>query len=189
MILKLKDDKIKTLIILLLIAGLLAGLCVGGFSKEKSPKKGETRKVPVFGQEFSGPEYVPGQILVKFKSLATRSQILSINRKLKANIVKEYAFPNGLVIYLLALPDTKGVSEAIEEFEKEPLVEYAEPDRIVHVFGSSTPLDIPNDPYFDDLWGLHNTGQTGGTSDADIDAPEAWDICNGSDEIVIADID
>ena len=39
------------------------------------------------------------------------------------------------------------------------------------------------------MWGLHNTGQTGGTSDADIDAPEAWDISTGSVSVVIAVVD
>ena len=33
----------------------------------------------------------------------------------------------------------------------------------------------PNDPRFGELYGLNNTGQTGGTADADIDAPEGWD--------------
>lgn len=47
----------------------------------------------------------------------------------------------------------------------------------------------PNDPRFSDLWGLHNTGQTGGTYDADIDAPEAWDLQTGSSNVVVAVID
>ncbi|MEB3881890.1 S8 family serine peptidase, partial [Lyngbya sp. CCY1209] len=29
-----------------------------------------------------------------------------------------------------------------------------------------------------------NTGQTGGTPDADIDAPEAWDVQTGNDVVV-----
>jgi hypothetical protein len=32
--------------------------------------------------------------------------------------------------------------------------------------------NTPNDPSFSQLWGLHNTGQTGGKEDADIDAPK-----------------
>jgi subtilisin family serine protease len=44
---------------------------------------------------------------------------------------------------------------------------------------------VPNDPSFSTMWGLHNTGQSGGTVDADIDAPEAWDISTGSSEVVI----
>ncbi len=48
---------------------------------------------------------------------------------------------------------------------------------------------IPNDPLFTQQWALHNTGQTGGTPDSDIDAPEAWDIETGNTEVVIAIID
>ncbi|OQY27592.1 MAG: hypothetical protein B6244_10035 [Candidatus Cloacimonetes bacterium 4572_55] len=53
---------------------------------------------------------------------------------------------------------------------------------------------IPNDPRFPDMWGLNNTGQSGGIEDADIDAPEAWDITVGGvsalgDTIVAAVID
>jgi len=52
----------------------------------------------------------------------------------------------------------------------------------------------PNDPGFSQQWALNNTGQSGGTADADIDAPEAWDIANGGttalgDQIVVAIID
>ena len=42
---------------------------------------------------------------------------------------------------------------------------------------------------FGSLYGLHNTGQSGGTTDADIDAPAAWDITTGSDTVVVAVID
>jgi hypothetical protein len=54
--------------------------------------------------------------------------------------------------------------------------------------------NFPNDPQFGNQWGLHNTGQSGGTPDADIDAPEAWDIVTGGvtvqgDTIVVAIVD
>lgn len=53
---------------------------------------------------------------------------------------------------------------------------------------------IPNDPMFGSQWALNNTGQTGGTPDADIDAPEAWNITTGGltalgDTIVVAIVD
>lgn len=51
----------------------------------------------------------------------------------------------------------------------------------------------PNDPDYHKLWNLHNTGQiyngSTGTTDADIDAPEAWDITTGSAEVLVAVID
>ena len=53
---------------------------------------------------------------------------------------------------------------------------------------------VPNDTYFSSMWALDNTGQSGGTPDADIDAPEAWSITTGGltatgDTIVVAVID
>src|SRR5688572_1186360 len=47
----------------------------------------------------------------------------------------------------------------------------------------------PNDPSFGQLWGLHNTGQSGGKIDADIDAPEAWNVFTGSSSVVVGVID
>lgn len=53
---------------------------------------------------------------------------------------------------------------------------------------------IPNDPYFNDQWYLHNTGQGTNdgkttTIDADIDAPEAWEITKGNPSVIVAVID
>ena len=75
------------------------------------------------------------------------------------------------------------VEEALEILRKDPAVKYAEPNYIVRALG------IPNDTRFNELYGMHNTGQSGGTADADIDAPEAWDITTGSRDIVVAVID
>lgn len=52
-------------------------------------------------------------------------------------------------------------------------------------FGGS----IPNDSFFGEQWGLHNTGQSGGTANADVDAPDFWDRVAGTPGMVIAVID
>ena len=65
----------------------------------------------------------------------------------------------------------------------DPGIAYFEPDAVQAV------QLLPDDSSFSSLWGMHNTGQTGGTSDADIDAPEAWDITTGSSDVVVAVID
>jgi subtilisin family serine protease len=55
-----------------------------------------------------------------------------------------------------------------------------------------TAQSVPNDALFSYQWGLHNTGTTPlGPSkpDADIDAPEAWDVTTGSGDVVVAVID
>ena len=62
-------------------------------------------------------------------------------------------------------------------------VESVEPDVII---ASAT---VPNDPSFGRLWGLDNTGQSGGVAGADIDATRAWDVSTGSRSVVVAVID
>jgi subtilisin family serine protease len=52
---------------------------------------------------------------------------------------------------------------------------------------------IPDDTLFGDQWHLRNTGQTGATVDADVDADTAWDDADispgGSSDIVVAIVD
>jgi len=52
-----------------------------------------------------------------------------------------------------------------------------------------TTMATPNDLLYRDMWGLHNIGQTNGNTDADIDAPEAWDFTSGNSNVVVAVID
>src|SRR4051795_537159 len=58
---------------------------------------------------------------------------------------------------------------AAARLNRSALVQYAEVNKILRATA------IPNDPRFGELYGLNNTGQGGGTPDADIDAPEGWD--------------
>ena len=51
------------------------------------------------------------------------------------------------------------------------------------------PSTTPNDPMFPGQYGLNNTGQTGGTADADIDAAEAWVRETGSRNVIVAVVD
>ena len=47
----------------------------------------------------------------------------------------------------------------------------------------------PNDPGFAQQWEFHNTGQTGGLYDADMDLPAAWSVTTGSMNTVVAVLD
>ncbi|TMN89595.1 peptidase S8 [Pseudoalteromonas phenolica] len=79
--------------------------------------------------------------------------------------------------------DKMSVKDALSKIRNNSAVLYAEPDYIVQA------NVMPDDTSFSELWGLHNTGQTGGVDDADIDAPEAWDISTGDRGIVVGVID
>ena len=73
---------------------------------------------------------------------------------------------------------------AYEIWANDPRIAFIEPNYTFSVADT-----FPDDDRIGDLWGLHNTGQNGGSLDADIDAPEAWDLQTGSSEIVIGVID
>ncbi|WP_205696129.1 S8 family serine peptidase [Conexibacter sp. SYSU D00693] len=62
-----------------------------------------------------------------------------------------------------------GADALLRALRASSLVQYAERDRVLRVSA------VPNDARFGELYGLHNTGQSGGMADADIDAPEGWD--------------
>ena len=73
--------------------------------------------------------------------------------------------------------------EVAAELSNRTDVEYAEPNYMYSI------QRTPDDPQLSELWGLNNTGQTNGAADADIDAPEAWDIATGSGSVIVGVID
>ncbi|MHC4499246.1 MAG: S8 family serine peptidase, partial [Planctomycetota bacterium] len=116
----------------------------------------------------------------KVRSTTGKSQILS---SLGGGTVKQN-FKIVPSLSVVQLPTGMTVEEALPVFNNADGILYAEPDYEVEIFST-----IPDDTRFDELWGMHNTGQDGGTPDADIDAPEAWDIGTGSRDIIVAVID
>ncbi len=150
-------------------------------------------------------EFIPGQFIIKFKKdveiniQKTNNDLINIgissidnlNRKHKITSI-EKVFKNkidnfdsyGLSnVYKFILSDESNIFSVMEEYAKDPNIVYVEPNFLVYCD------DIPNDPDFNEQWDLHNTGQTGGTFDADIDAPEAWEIETGNSDVIIAIVD
>jgi len=135
--------------------------------------------------------YVPGELLVRFapkpngvqRNMAERRQILGSLGA--ASIKKDYSIVPGLSH--VKLPAGVTVEQAMGRLNKRNDVIYAQPNHYLMLTGQK----FPNDDRFDDLWGMHNTAQDppGGTDDADIDAPEAWDIETDASAIIVAVID
>src|SRR4051812_21434718 len=65
--------------------------------------------------------------------------------------------------------------------------DYVEPNTAVWVQDDGPPL--PDDPLFAQQYALNNTGLPGNVADADIDAPEAWAMAAGAQEVVVGEID
>ncbi|MHB9004192.1 MAG: S8 family serine peptidase, partial [Coriobacteriia bacterium] len=125
--------------------------------------------------------YVQGEVIVRFEEDAGELTKRAAHAALGSRVQRSFRLVPGL--QAVRLSHGRSVEAAIRSYQAMPGVLYAQPNYIKQA------LSVPNDPRFSELWGLHNTGQTGGVADADIDAPEAWDLTTGSSDVVVAVVD
>jgi subtilisin family serine protease len=152
------------------------------------------------------PRFAPDRLLVKFRPGTAAAEIARMHRK---NAAKPLGEIPGIGVHVLQVPRGR-VRNKQDQYRANPNVEYAEPDyyRVLVI------PDEGNDPgpdaggiitgreYFEEQWGLNNTGQdhtsfdflgnpiqVSGVPDADIDAPEGWDITTGNPAVKIAILD
>ncbi|MDO8281756.1 MAG: S8 family serine peptidase [Thermodesulfovibrionia bacterium] len=142
-----------------------------------------TEKVSFIQNIPEGVDYVPGEIIVRFKSESKLNKSKSLHRKNAGAKLKHKFEKLDMEVWEMPKKSLNAHINDIATLSADPDVLYAEPNYIYTI--SST----PNDPSYSQLWGLNNTGQTGGQADADIDAPEAWDMFTGSSDVVVAVID
>lgn len=143
-------------------------------------------------QTLSLSQYKEGELIICFApkeggihtTIDERTAILS---DIGGGVIK-HTFKLVPGLNLIELPYGVNVEEVLGSFNRTEGILYAQPNYLLKPF-STFPND-PRGPTFDggEQWGLNNMGQTGGTRDADIDAPEAWDITTDSN-IIVAVID
>lgn len=130
------------------------------------------------------PAYREGEVLVKFKPQSSITAIHRAASHLGAKTIHSFEHSQ---LHQLALPGDLSVEDALEEFRKDPDIEFAEPNYLLFT------QTLPSDVYFDKQWGLYNTGQNvggkEGHSGADIDAVRAWEIGTGGARTIVAVID
>ncbi|HAR98101.1 MAG TPA: hypothetical protein DCS11_04230, partial [Syntrophus sp. (in: bacteria)] len=133
--------------------------------------------------------YKPREILVKFRPEAGAGEIRALHAKLGGTVLK--ALPSAR-LQRIRVADRMSETEALSRYRASGLTEIAERHALRYPETGPDPI-LPNDPDFPKQWGLHNTGQnvngTPGVADADMDAPEAWNLPPGAGEVVIAVID
>jgi len=132
-------------------------------------------------------EHLNGEIIVKFKDEIAHDPLLieqsSATTHIQTGGVVKRKFKRFKGLQHVRLSKPENMRKALKSYLENPDIEYAEPNYIVRISTS------PDDTDFNNLWGLHNNGQTGGTVDADIDATEAWDISTGNATVIVAVID
>jgi subtilisin family serine protease len=114
--------------------------------------------------------YVPGELLVKYKP-SVRA-VASDYFRSRWGVATVRTFKR-IGVQHLRLPKDMTVEEALEIYQSDPDVEYAEPNYLRYAAATT-----PNDTFFSNLWGLNN-----------INALEAWDITTGNSNVVVAVLD
>src|SRR5262245_570090 len=125
------------------------------------------------------PRIIPGELIVRYKDDATPSTRANFRARANADLGKDFR------ILKLEHVRLRGMSTeaAIRRYARDPDVLYVEPNYEITLDA------IPNDPRFGELYGMRNTGQTGGTPGADIRATNAWDVFTGDPNLKIGIID
>ncbi len=128
----------------------------------------------------------PGQFVARFADVGgtPAQQLAQVNQRLAGEPgyrAAEHLGDNGLV--LLTTPREQTHADVNAALRAVPGFARVEPDFMLSIDAT------PNDASYGSLWGLHNTGQSGGRADVDIDAPEAWELSTGTASLVTAVID
>ncbi len=123
-------------------------------------------------QKYTGPDYVPNQVVVGFKSGITPKMLSIYPSPFKYQILSSIQTPNYEVNASLITVSTS-VENAISYFKSLSNVAYAEPNYIVHALSVSV-----NDPYYSNQWYLQ-----------DIEAPQAWSVATGANTVIVAVVD
>jgi len=124
-------------------------------------------------------KYVPGEIIVKFHEGVSEHGKQAVHGKHGGHADREIPSLRMQRVKIKGMT----VEEALDRYNSDPNVEYAEPNYEVHVQAA------PSDPSYGNLWGLNNTGQSGGVPGVDIDAQRAWDVTTGNQNSVVMVID
>lgn len=160
-----------------------AGAGPGASPLATAPRSAPGQQLPGRWRVAARMGFVPRQLLVRFRPGA-RAEASAALRTIEAGLVRKLPLAR---LELVELRSGTPVRAAARALERRPEILYAEPNFVRRLRA------LPNDPRIDALWGLNNTGQTvqgtAGRADADIDAPEAWDLTTGSGDVVVAVLD
>lgn len=142
---------------------------------------------PLFSSNGETIAIIP-EIVVRLKNILPYNEMSSLSADTNCTIIRRLDFSKPLY-YLLApkAQNADDVFATVQQLNESESVEWAVPN--VAFQPKLCGQIIPNDEYFADQWHLHNTGQSGGTANADINAPEAWELTTGDPNIVVAVLD
>jgi subtilisin family serine protease len=147
-----------------------------------------TNAIPAFKDAEGLTRYfLPDEVTVQFNAEISDEQAEKFIGNFGSSIVIKQRTSG---YYTIAVPEGRNIFETINVLNESPEVMFAETSEIGF---DDAQAQMPNDPRFNELWGLENSGQTIegeiGTPGADIKALKAWETTKGDPDVVIAVID
>ncbi len=169
----------KSTILLILFLFFITAVAHAGI-----PVKGASKKILTDENRKSIIPYAEGELLVKFVKGVDANSVNQIAGSRSMQVKKRFALLSRRTGNEIVLMKSSGTTEQmILALKNHPAVAAISPNYRRQL------ATTPNDTRYAELWGLNNTGQTGGVADGDIDAPEAWQITTGSSSAIVAVID
>ncbi len=119
------------------------------------------------------PRWVPNEIVVKFKEGVSKNRIDRINQRHGTSVLYTSPFAG---FKRIKLPAGRTARQAVELYNREPDVEYAELNYYAYA------LFVPDDPLYSYQWHFNDAF-------AGINIEPAWDITTGDPNVIVAVID
>ncbi len=149
----------------LLVLGSLAPAAAGPRHLTKRPTKGSV----------AARDHVPREVIVRYRRDLAPASRFGVRSLVDSPPIEKLPLPDTQV---LRTPAGSTVAEVVRELEQRPEVVYAEPNYLYQAAA------VPNDPLYPQMWALGAS-----SNDADLDAPEAWDLTKGSNDVTVAVVD
>ncbi|WLD58621.1 S8 family serine peptidase [Salinispirillum sp. LH 10-3-1] len=172
----------RPLVLMLPLVLVLAGCLSDSVPNDYTAQDQHDNLIDTSDNDFSGE-----RLIIHYRKSDSDAQVqgraLVDQRIARLNTQTGYQFTavrsaaeGGLVVRLAGVDDEDGLSRAISELQARDDIEHVEIDHRMQ------PLMTPNDPQYQQQWHLYEPA--GG-----INAPAAWSITTGSNDVVVAVLD
>ena len=146
---------------------------------QAAPSEGtlETLHANYADEAVERPAFVPGQVLVQYRTGGLSTQSAQAAAQMKTSVLERHNLDlleagAGQQPDLLAVPENRAVEDIAAELRRDPSVLRAEPNYYLY------PAALPDDPQVGEQWALSAAG-----------LPVAWQTETGENDVVIALLD
>jgi subtilisin family serine protease len=174
-----KKRLLAILFVFVFMGGFVLPLMGSLFESTPAIDSSSTPELPIYvksevDREEVANKYVPGELLVKFSEGVFESDVANLRKGVGAKTVGSGVLTQ---VKRWNMPTSRTVEEWAALLQKNPLVEFAEPN---YYYRSTY---VPNDPGYGYQWHLDNPVYGG------IGTEEAWDLARGAAGVVVAVVD